>query len=186
MADPTETTSSGTDSPAPAPPAGPADDWATRYKYLLADFDNYRKRTDRERDSAQARIRGAMLRSLLPIYEAFERARDNAATASGAEALSRGLDLLEAEWQKLLKEEGVEAVAHVGQPFAPDEQEAVAESPATGSLPDGVVAEVVQQGYRFRGGLLRPAKVVVARGPTPAALGEPPVETEPSASGEPP
>jgi molecular chaperone GrpE len=180
-------------SPAPAdegkPPAVPGsevgEDWATRYKYLLADFDNYRKRTERERESAQTRIRGSFLRGLLPIYEAFERARETVAGArEGTDALRRGLDLLEVEWRRLLQEEGVEPVARVGQPFAPDEQEAVAESRAAGELPEGAVAEIVQQGYRFRGGLLRPAKVVVARAAPPPAEEESPPDAEPPTSGE--
>ena len=54
-------------------------------------------------------------------------------------------------------------MAAVGRPFRPEEAEAVGEVPADARHPDGSVAEVVQQGYRFYGGLLRPAKVIVAR-----------------------
>ncbi len=186
-ADPTPRAAAEEAKPTRASASEGGEDWATRYKYLLADFDNYRKRTERERESAQARIRGTLLRGLLPIYEAFGRARDTAAKAGDdVGGLRRGLDLLEVEWRRLLQDEGVEAVARVGQPFAPDEQEAVAESRATDECPDGVVAEIVQQGYRFRGGLLRPAKVVVARVAPPSAEENSPSSAEPPTPGEEP
>lgn len=166
----------------PAPPAPEvAEDWSTRYKYLLADFENYRKRTDRERESTQLRVRAALLRELIPIYETFERAREIAASPSGTpDGLRTGLDLLGKEWRRFLKEEGVEPVAEVGEPFAPEEEEAVAEVAAGGELHEGSVAEIVQQGYRFEGGLLRPAKVVVARSTVPPIEGE--AGSEPSVS----
>jgi molecular chaperone GrpE len=79
-----------------------------------------------------------------------------------------GLELLDREWSTFLKHEGVEPIAAVGQPFRPDEQEAVGEAPTSPDIPEGTVAEIVQQGYRFFGGVLRPAKVVVARAPPEA------------------
>ena len=169
------------------PRSAPEEDWATQYKYLLADFENYRKRVDREREGAQTRIRGALLKGLLPIYEGFERARELAG-GPGVEpnGLKRGLDLLEAEWQRLLQQEGVSPVATVGSPFAPQEEEAVAEVGANAERPDGVVAEIVQQGYRFRGGLLRPAKVVVARAAPSVAAPEISAGDEPPGPGEAP
>ena len=178
MAEATEpdTTAVGGEAKAPAAGAAPAvEDWATRYKYLLADFENYRKRTDRERESAQTRLRADLLRSLLPIYEAFERARALASSGPGDDGLRRGLDLLESEWQRLFRDEGVEVAARVGQPFDAEEHEAVGETVADATFHEGDVAEIVQQGYRFRGGLLRPAKVIVARSPPPeSGEGTPP------------
>lgn len=169
--------------PAAALPPPPTEDWATQYKYLLADFENFRKRTERERETSHARLRGTLLKGLLPIYEAFERARETAlAPGTSSEALRRGLDLLAVEWQRFLAAEGVAPVATVGQPFAPEEEEAVGEVTANEGTPAGTVAEIVQQGYRFRGGLLRPAKVVVTRSPSPPPEGI--TSSEPSASEE--
>lgn len=188
MGDPVELEPSSAEAegrPALASSSEAPEDWATRYKYLLAEFDNYRKRTDRERETSQARIRGALLRSLLPIYEAFERARAIAGTPGGSgDGLRRGIELLESEWRRLLQEEGVEPVARVGEPFAPDQEEAVGEGPTTEAASDGAVTEIVQQGYRFRGGLLRPAKVVVARSPAPSGSEDSAARAEPPASGE--
>jgi molecular chaperone GrpE len=150
--------------PAP-PPAPPEEDWATRYRYLLADFENYRRRAERDRESISRQARGAMVRELLPIVEAFRAAREVVAKLPGSDPVRRGMELLDREWSTFLKHEGVEPVARVGDPFRPDEAEAVGEAPATETAVDGTVAEVVQQGYRFFGGLLRPAKVIVARSP---------------------
>ena len=113
-------------------------------------------------------------RELLPIIEAFRVAHEAFAHLPPSDPTRKGLDLLDHEWTKFLKHEGVEAVATVGRPFLADEAEAVGEVPASDRHPEGTVAEVVQQGYRFFGGLLRPAKVIVARAP-------PPTETEAAA-----
>jgi molecular chaperone GrpE len=153
---------------APSPPPERTEDWATRYKYLLADFENFRRRTERDREAISRQSRGAMLRELLPIIEAFRAAREAVTKLPAHEPVRRGLDLLDREWTTFLKHEGVAPVVEVGHPFRADEAEAVGETAATEVSPDGTVAEIVQQGYRFFGGLLRPAKVVVARAP-PAA-----------------
>ncbi len=142
----------------------PAEDWQTRYRYLLADFENFRRRVDREREGITRQARAGMMRELLPIIEAFRSARDALPHLPANDPVRKGLELLDREWMKFLKHEGVEPVAEPGRPFRPDEAEAVGESPVSPDHPEGTVAEVVQQGYRFFGGLLRPAKVVVARG----------------------
>jgi molecular chaperone GrpE len=148
-----------------AAPTAPAEDWATRYKYLFADFENYRRRAERDREGASRQARGGMLRELLPILEAFRAAREATAKLPSDDPLRRGMELLDREWSTFLKHEGVEPVAKIGGPFQPDEAEAVGETVASPGAPDGSVAEVVQQGYRFFGGLLRPAKVIVGRQP---------------------
>jgi molecular chaperone GrpE len=165
-----------TEAPSAAPPApvepsksaaeptsGAAEDWATRYKYLLADFDNFRRRVERDRESISRQARAGLVRELLPIIEAFRVARASFAHLPSSDPTRKGLDLLDHEWTKFLKHEGVEPVAAVGEPFHAEEAEAVGELPADENRPAGTVAEVVQQGYRFYGGLLRPAKVIVAR-----------------------
>jgi molecular chaperone GrpE len=152
--------------PAPAPPAPPPppeEDWATRYRYLLADFENFRRRVEREREGITRQARAAMVRELLPIIEASRAARDALHHLPSSDPIRKGLELVDREWMKFLKHEGVEPVVEVGRPFRPEEAEAVGEAPATPEHPDGTVVEVVQQGYRFFGGLLRPAMVVVAR-----------------------
>jgi molecular chaperone GrpE len=160
----TDETSVASPSPPPAESAGAAaEDWATRYKYLLADFENSRRRSERERETITRQARAGMLRELLPILEAFRAARDALAHLPASDPVRKGLEILDREWMTFLKHEGVEPVATVGRPFHAEEAEAVGETDAGKDRPDGTVAEVIQQGYRFFGGLLRPAKVIVAR-----------------------
>ncbi len=151
--------------PAAAGGAGDADEeaWSTRYKYLLADFENFRRRTERERESHSRQTRGALLRELLPIYEAFHFAHEAVQKLPENDPVRQGLDLLLREWETFLRHEGVEPVARAGAPFEPEVHEAVGEVPASATADEGQVAEVVQQGYRFHGGVLRPAKVLIAR-----------------------
>lgn len=153
-----------------APPAAPppvpkaaAEDWESRFKYLFADFENFRKRTEREKESITRQSRAALLRDLLPLAEAFRAAHDASGHLPPTDPLRQGLDLLDREWTKFLRHQGIEPVAVPGEPFRADEEEAVGETSPHNDTPDGSVAEVVQQGYRFFGGLLRPAKVIVAR-----------------------
>lgn len=160
---PDEARAGAPDAPAAVGSAPPPEDWGTRYKYLLADFENYRRRAERDREGVTRQARGAMLRELLPIAEAFRAAREAMAKLPPDDPVRRGMDLLDREWSTFLRHEGVEAVAAVGRPFHPDEAEAVGETAVPDGTPDGCVVEVVQQGYRFFGGLLRPAKVIVGR-----------------------
>ena len=167
--------------PTPAP-AEPPEDWETRFKYLFADFENFRRRTAKEREATTRQARASMLRELLPLLEAFRAATEPVARLPPADPLRRGFELLDREWTTFLKHEGVEPVAEVGRPFRADEEEAVGEVPSEAASVEGTVREIVQQGYRFFGGLLRPAKVIVARARTPgpaspgrvAEGGEPP------------
>lgn len=157
-----------------APPPGPTpeESWATRYHYLLAEFDNFRRRTERERERSRAETRALVLRELLPLHDAFDRADEAFRTLPGDDPLRRGMELLRKEWERFLTGEQFRPVARVGEPFRADEEEAVGELPADRRRPDGSVAEVVQQGFRCPGGLLRPAKVLIARSsraaPSPA------------------
>jgi molecular chaperone GrpE len=164
--------------PAPAPEgaeaAKPSEEWESRFKYLLADFENFRRRAERERETVTRQARGAVLRDLLPIAEAFRAAVASRDHLPSSDPLRRGMELLDREWQKFLKHQGVEPVAEVGHPFRAEEAEAVGETAPSDGAPAGSVAEVVQQGYRYFGGLLRPAKVIVARAAPAPATEEPP------------
>ncbi len=153
--------------PTPADPSvpvvEPTEDWANRYRYLLADFENFRRRTERSREAITRQARAGVIRELLPIFEASRSARMAVATLPPSDPVRHGIELLDREWSTFLKHEGVEPIATVGEPFRPEEEEAVGEAPVSEGIAEGAVAEIVQQGYRFYGGVLRPAKVAVAR-----------------------
>ncbi len=174
----------GASPPTPAPaPKPPVEDWESRFKYLFADFENFRRRAERERESITRQSRAALLRELLPLVEAFRSAHDAARQLPPSDPLRQGLELLDREWTKFLRHQGLEPVAVPGEPFRAEEEEAVGETAPNDGAPDGAVAEIVQQGYRFFGGLLRPAKVIVARArPSPEAMAEK-AESDPHETG---
>ncbi len=157
-----------------APPASPSlssptesapNEWETRFKYLLADFENFRKRVDRERESVRLGAEAEVLRGLLPIYEAFEHARVYVRRAPAADPVRQGMELLAQAWEGFLVKEGLRTIAHVGSRVNSEDYEVIGEGLAPKGQAPGTVLEVVQQGYRFKGGLLRPAKVLVAKSP---------------------
>jgi len=160
----------------PAKPAPPPEDWERRFTYLYSDFENFRRRTDRDRIAMRQRTQAELLKGVLPIVEAAEKAVEAVRARPPKDPLRKGVEMLEKSIGSFLSEQGVEQVGTAGESFRPEEHEAVAEAAPTEDVPEGHVAEVVQRGYRFPGGLLRPAKVVVARRPAPT----PPSPTAPS------
>jgi molecular chaperone GrpE len=169
--------------PAAAPVAevSPSDDLELRFKYLFADFENFRRRSERDREQARREGRVGVLRHLLPLLEASERATEAARTLAPTHPLRTGLDLLAREWEALQKAEHLAPVARVADPFRSEEHEAVAEVVPPPHTADGAVVEIIQQGYRCDAGLIRAAKVVVARVPPPGPQTEP-AETAPDPS----
>jgi molecular chaperone GrpE len=174
-----DTAESPATGPAPAPgPKATTDssDWESRFRYLLADFDNFRRRTDRDRTTVRAEAEASLLRRLIPVVEGFQNAEAAGKSLPATDPLRRGMELLGRELDSVLRSVGFAPVARVGDPFRHEEHEAVGEIAGASDISDGAVAEIVQQGYRFQGGLLRPAKVLVARAvkaaeapPTPSA-----------------
>jgi molecular chaperone GrpE len=161
------------DSAPPPKPVPPAEDWEKRFTYLYADFENFRRRTGRERETLRAQAQAEVLKGVLPIAEAAEKAVEAVHSRPAKDPVRKGIEMLERSVSEFLSAQGVQVVGTAGEEFRPEEHEAVGETAASASAPDGHVAEVVQRGYSFPGGLLRPAKVVVARRPAKAP---PPVE----------
>ena len=126
-----------------------------------ADFENYKKRVERDRGAATADAEAAVLRQLLGTVDNLERALQ--AQESGALSLREGVALTHRELMAMLEAIGVEALAPLGQPFNPAEHQAILHEPAAGFEP-GTVAEVYRKGFRYRDRLLRPAFVKVASG----------------------
>lgn len=141
----------------------PVESWETRFKYLLADFENFRRRMGREQERLRERARAELLQAALPLFEATERARATVRRMPESDPIRKGVELLAKEWDAFFEVQNIVPTAKAGMTFKADIHEAVAETAPGPGHPDGTVAEVVQQGYRVGGGLLRPAKVVVAR-----------------------
>ena len=150
---------------AEAPPASElklaqekADDYLELAKRTQADFENYRKRMARENAAAGDRGMAKLAKELLPAIDHLELALKS---AEGHEDVVKGFAMVASELQAALERVGIQAFSPQGEPFDPNEHEAMAQAPIEGAEP-GTVAEVYQQGYRINGVVLRPARVVVA------------------------
>jgi molecular chaperone GrpE len=130
-----------------------------------AEFENYRKRVERERGELYQRGRDDVLLQFLPVVDNFERALSSLETSEGdAEALRDGVELIHKQFKDALSKFGLEAVEAVGQAFDPHLHEAVTIE-ATDKHKENTVIEEFQRGYRIGDRLLRPAKVKVASSP---------------------
>jgi molecular chaperone GrpE len=128
---------------------------------LAAEYDNFRKRSARERQEAEARGMSVLVRGILDELDDLGRfAHVDPATTSSL-TLQQGVEMIEKKLLKSLAGHGLEIVNPVGQPFDPAAQEAVTTTPAASPEEDHLVAQVFQVGYVFNGQLLRPARVVV-------------------------
>lgn len=131
-----------------------------------ADFENYRKRIERERTETYNRVVGDVVSKLLPVLDNLRRALDAEASMEAAESdefrhFLNGVELIDKQLRDVLEGLGLQPVAAVGQPFDPHIHEAVATEPSEDYEPDTVVQELVR-GYRLGEKLLRPAIVKVA------------------------
>jgi molecular chaperone GrpE len=132
---------------------------------LAAEFDNYRKRSSRERQEAGWRAQSDLVLGLLePLDDIMRFAHLDPSTVD-AGTLVEGVALVERKVLKSLSGHGLEVVNPADRPFDPAFHEAVATEPALSREDDHMVARVYQPGYVFRGQLLRPARVVVKQWP---------------------
>jgi molecular chaperone GrpE len=141
---------------------------AALYDKLLrrqAEFENYRKRVERERGELYQQGRDDVLLQFLPVVDNFERALSSLETSEGdAEALRHGVELIHKQFKDALAKFGLEPVEAVGQTFDPHIHEAVT-TEATDKHKENTVIQEFQRGYKIGDRLLRPAKVKVASSP---------------------
>jgi molecular chaperone GrpE len=127
-----------------------------------AEFDNFRKRVDRERRDSSDRAAESVLSDLLPIVDDLERALAAEATSEAAQAYRRGVELIHRQVTDLLTRRGVKPVETVGHDFDPHLHQAVASEAVEGRR-DGEILEELRRGYLLGDWLLRPAMVKVAQ-----------------------
>lgn len=137
------------------------------YDQLLrkqADFDNYRKRMERERDETGGAAARDVLKRLLPVLDNMERALKTG--EASRDPLRKGIELVHQQFLDLLKKEGVQPIDSLGTAFDPRLHEAVEVLDVAGFEPD-MVLEEMQRGYTHNDRLLRPALVKVSSGKAP-------------------
>ncbi len=137
------------------------DEYYDRLLRKTAEFDNYRKRVDRERREQAEYAAADVLGDLLPIVDDLERALQTAPD-TGAEAYRKGVELIHKQMVDLLRRRGVTPIEAVGREFDPHVHQAVTHEVVPGH-PEGEVVEEFRRGYKLHDRLLRPAMVKVAK-----------------------
>jgi molecular chaperone GrpE len=132
-----------------------------KFLRLAAEYDNYRKRTAKERAEWGSRAQAELLGKLLESLDDLQRFAHVDPGSTDAQTLHKGIELVEQKMLKVLGAAGLEVINPVDQTFDPTIHEAITTEPALAPEDDHVVAKVFQPGYRFNGQLLRPARVVV-------------------------
>src|SRR5258708_996763 len=153
----------------PTPPPAPAgaaaetaaDVWKDRHLRLAADFENFRKRTAKERTEMWMRAQADLVARLADALDDLSRFAHIDPAEIDAKTLHEGVDLVERKVWKELEAAGVTRIDQAGVPFDPNLHEAVTTQPASKPEEDRTVGQVVQPGYKMRDILLRPARVVV-------------------------
>lgn len=133
-----------------------------KYLRLYAEFDNYRKRTAKERIELSKTASAHIITSLLPVLDDFERALLAIPDDEGVKALKEGIILIYNKYKSILTKNGLEEISALGEDFNTDLHEAIANVPATNDEQKGKIIDLVEKGYFLNGVVLRFAKVVVA------------------------
>ncbi|KAA3473149.1 protein GrpE-like [Gossypium australe] len=133
-----------------------------------ADFDNFRKRTERERLSLVANAQGEVLENLLPVLDNFERAKAQIKVKTeGEEKINNSYQSIYKQFMEILGSLGVEPVDTVGNPFDPMLHEAIMQEDST-EFEEGIILQEFQKGFKLGDRLLRPAMVKVSAAPAPS------------------
>ncbi len=132
-----------------------------KYLRLAAEYDNFRKRSIRERQEAELRGMGNLIRGILDALDDLGRFAHVDPNTVESVAVVQGAEMVEKKLFKSLSGHGLEVVNPVGLPFDPAVSEAITTVSAESEDQDHIVAQVFQVGYTFNGQLLRPARVVV-------------------------
>ena len=139
------------------------DEYYDRLLRKTAEFDNFRKRTERERQALADSAAADLLEELLPLVDDLERALKADAGTEGAEAYRRGVELIHRQLSEILRKRGVRPIEALGADFDPHFHQAVAHEPS-GEHREGEVTEEFRRGYMLGDRLLRPSMVKVAKG----------------------
>jgi molecular chaperone GrpE len=147
--------------PTAADAAAELDALKDRHLRLAAEYDNFRKRTTRERAEVWSRAQAELVTQLADALDDLSRFAHLDPAEIDSKTLHEGVDLVERKVWKALEAAGVSRIDQAGVPFDPNVHEAVTTQPAAKPEEDQIVGQVVQPGYKMRDTLLRPARVIV-------------------------
>lgn len=140
-----------------------AADIQDKYLRLSAEFDNYRKRTIKEKSEIIKNAAEKTITAILPVLDDMERAIANMQKSEDAKALLEGVELINSKFLKILSQEGLNKIETDGADFNTDYHEAIAMIPAPSEEQKGKVLDCVQTGYKLNDKVIRHAKVAVAQ-----------------------
>lgn len=133
------------------------------YLFLMAEFDNFRKRSLKEKSEILRNGAESAMRGLLPIIDDFERGLEAAAKSDDADSVRQGMELIYQKFIKYLEQNGVKAMNSTGADFNPDLHEAIAMVPTDDPDSKGKVIDTPSKGYMINDKVLRHAKVAVGQ-----------------------
>ena len=137
--------------------------WRDQALRATADFENYRRRVQRELSQQIIQAQGEILRALLPVIDSIERGLYSAEKAPDLPKLQEGLRLTLSQLHKALEKLGVEAIRpEIGDIPDPEKHEVLSTQPAPAPTGVNTILEVVEPGYLYKGTLLRPARIIVS------------------------
>ncbi len=141
----------------------PQEDYAERWLRLRAEFENFKKRKEKELSEFRDYANEELLRELLPVLDSLEQAL--MLNPGERRGVAEGLELILGQFKETLKRTGLREIASTGEPFDPRLHEAVM-LVEVAVQPENTVLEEIQKGYLFKDKVLRPAKVSVAKAPS--------------------
>lgn len=144
-------------------PAKEEVDWKSKYYYLAADYENFRKRAEKERDDVRKFGSQNILTDILQVVDNFERTTDMLKSDQDPKIknIVTGIDMVNKQLLDTLNKYGLEQIQAVGKDFDPHFHEAMSQEYAEGKKPNEVIKEF-QKGYILNGRVIRPSKVVVS------------------------
>ncbi len=142
-------------------------DLLDRLRRTAAEYDNYQKRTRRERDELSRYVRAEFARDVLPLFDGLDRALQTADAAPDLPALVEGLRIVRDQFTRLFEQKGLEPIPGAGHPFDPRWHEALFRVETADVAPNTVIEEF-ERGYRLGDVVVRPSRVSVAAAPSSA------------------
>ena len=134
-----------------------------KYLRLFAEFDNYKKRTIKEKIDFMQTAAQETLSALLPVLDDFDRAKKNASDENSVEVFTEGVQLVYQKLYTTLSQKGLTPMETDGQEFNPEFHEAITEVPAPTKEMKGKVIDTIEKGYKLKNKIIRHAKVVVGK-----------------------
>ncbi|WP_128102923.1 nucleotide exchange factor GrpE [Paenibacillus sp. DCT19] len=138
-----------------------AEEHQQRFVRAQADFDNFRRRTQKEKEELAKYASMKLITELVPVIDNFERAMATVPEGTESESFSKGIQMIFRQLESVLNNEGLTAMETVGQPFNPEFHQAIMQVESD-EYEEGTVVEEVQKGYMLKDKVLRPAMVKVS------------------------